>query len=141
VAVDFNIIHLRYQRPGSRVHRVVADAMRLPLRDGAVDLVTSSHFFHHFSPDENAAILGDALRAARRGVIVNDTRRHRLPLLFVQLLCVLRLFGRITRYDAPASIRRGYTDAEAREIGRKVNGSTVETTRIWPFRFGLLLWK
>ncbi len=141
VAFDFNIIHLRYRRDGSRVHRVVADAMRLPLRDGAVDLITSSHFFHHFSPDQNAGILRDALRAARRCVIVNDTRRHRLPLLFVQLLCVLRLFGRITRFDAPASIRRGYTDAEAREIGGMASAPTVETTRIWPFRFGLLLWK
>src|SRR5260221_4149349 len=87
VAVDFNIIHLRYRRGGSRVHRVAADAMKLPFRDGAVDLVTSAHFLHHFSPDQNIAILRDALRTARRGVIVNDTRRHRLPLLFVQLLC------------------------------------------------------
>lgn len=141
IAVDFNIVHLRYRRAGSRVHRVVADAARLPLRDGAVDFVTSAHFLHHFSPDENIAILRDALRAAQRGVIVNDTRRHRFPLLFVQLLCALRLFGRITRYDAPASIRRGYTDTEAREIGRKTNARTVETTRIWPFRFGLFLWK
>ena len=141
IAIDFNIIHLRYRQAGSRVHRVVADATRLPLRDGAVDLVTSAHFFHHFTPDENVAILRDALRAARRGVIVNDTRRHRLPLLFVQLLCALRLFGRITRSDAPASVRRGYTDDEAGEIGRKVNPSTVDTTRIWPFRFGLFLWK
>jgi ubiquinone/menaquinone biosynthesis C-methylase UbiE len=141
VAVDFNIIHLRYRREGSRVHRVVADAARLPLRDGAVDLVTSAHFLHHFTPDENVTILRDALRASRRAVIVNDTRRHRLPLLFVQLLCALRIFGRITRYDAPASIRRGYTDLEARDIGRKANPSTVETIRVWPFRFGLFLWK
>jgi ubiquinone/menaquinone biosynthesis C-methylase UbiE len=141
VAVDFNVIHLLYQRAGSRVHRVVADAMQLPFRDDAVDFVTSAHFLHHFSPEQNVAILSDALRAARRGVIVNDTRRHRLPLLFVQLLCVLRLFGRITRYDAPASIRRGYNDVEAREIGQKVAPSSVDTVRIWPFRFGLFLWK
>lgn len=141
IAVDFNIVHLRYRQAGSRVHRVVADATRLPLRDGAVDIVTSAHFMHHFTPDENVAILRDALRAVRRGVIVNDTRRHRFPLLFVQALCALRLFGRITRYDAPASIRRGYTDAEAIEIGRRTSASAVETTRIWPFRFGLFLWK
>jgi hypothetical protein len=74
-------------------------------------------------------------------VVVNDTRRHRLPLLFVQLLCVLRLFGRITRYDAPASVRRGYTDSEAREIGARTKAAKVETHRIWPFRFGLFLWR
>ncbi len=141
IAFDFNIVHLRYQRRGSRVHRVVADALHLPLREGAVDVVTSAHFFHHFTPDQNAAILRDALRAARRAVVINDTQRARIPLLVTQLLGWLRLVGRITRYDAPASVRRGYTDAEAREIAAKMPAARVQTTRIWPYRFGLFLWK
>jgi ubiquinone/menaquinone biosynthesis C-methylase UbiE len=141
IAFDFNIVHLRYQHNGARVHRVVADALNLPLRDGAVDIVTSAHFFHHFSPDQNAAILNDALRAARRAVVVNDTQRARIPLLVTQLLGWLRLVGRITRYDAPASVRRGYTDTEAREIGAKTAAARMQTTRIWPYRFGLFLWK
>src|ERR1700682_6315653 len=151
IAIDFNIVHLRYgaiagngsvpRLTKPRVHRVVADATRLPLRDNAVDVVTSAHFFHHFTPDQNAAILGDGLRAARRAVVVNDTRRHRLPLLFTQLLGVLRLVGRITRFDAPGSVRRGYTDAEAREIAARTKAAKVETTRVWPYRFGLFLWK
>jgi hypothetical protein len=118
----------------------VADAEHLPLRDGAVDVVTSAHFFHHFSPEQNAAILRDSLRAAKRVVIVNDTRRHRVPLLVTQLLGWLRLVGRITRYDAPASIRRGYTDKEAGAIGATTGAARVETVRVWPYRFGLILW-
>jgi hypothetical protein len=166
IAFDFNIVHLRFQRAdsgphpsgvsaqadtrypipdlphnGRRVHRVVADALHLPLRDGAVDVVTSAHFFHHFSPDQNASILNDALRAARRAVVINDTQRARIPLLVTQLLGWLRLVGRITRYDAPASVRRGYTHTEAREIGVKTPAGRVQTTRIWPYRFGLVLWK
>lgn len=141
IAFDFNIVHLRYQHDGPRVHRVVADALQLPLRDGAVDIVTSAHFFHHFSPEQNAAILSDALRATRRAVVINDTQRARVPLLVTQLLGWLRLVGRITRYDAPASVRRGYTDAEAREIGATTPAANVQTTRIWPYRFGLFLWK
>jgi ubiquinone/menaquinone biosynthesis C-methylase UbiE len=140
IAVDFNIVHLAQAR-GARLHRVVADATRLPLRDDSVDVITSAHFFHHFTPAENAAILGDALRAARRAVVVNDTERHRLPLAFVLLLGALRLVGRITRYDAPASVRRAYTPAEARAVGEKTAARKVETTTIVPFRFGLLLWK
>jgi ubiquinone/menaquinone biosynthesis C-methylase UbiE len=141
VGVDFKIDHLLYLRNRSRARRVVADARRLPFRTGAADIVTSAHFFHHFTPDENAAILSEALRVARRGVIVNDTRRHYVPLLMVQTMAALRVVGRITRSDAPGSIRRGYTMAEAREIGERVPANRVETIRAWPFRFGLLLWK
>lgn len=141
VAIDFNIVHLAYARNGSRAHRVVADALHLPLRPNAVDVVTSSHFFHHFSPEQNASILDESLRAAKRGVIVNDTRRHVIPFLFVKLLGWFHLVGRITRYDAPASVRRGYTDDEARAIGAKTEAAKVESRRVWPFRFGLILWK
>jgi ubiquinone/menaquinone biosynthesis C-methylase UbiE len=49
IAIDFNIAHLR-QAP-THLHRVVADAMHLPLRDSSVDVITSAHFFHHFSPE------------------------------------------------------------------------------------------
>src|SRR6185503_4427888 len=120
VGIDFKIDHLLYLRDGSHVNRVVADAHRLPFRDGSVDVVTSSHFFHHFSPDENAQILGESLRVARKGVAVNDTRRHYGPLLFVRFIAALRLVGRITRFDAPASVLRGYTVAEAREVAGRV---------------------
>jgi ubiquinone/menaquinone biosynthesis C-methylase UbiE len=120
--------------------RVVGDAKRLPFRDGAVDVVTSAHFFHHFSPDENVAILGESLRVSQQGVTVNDTRRSYVPLLFVQLLGALRLIGRITRNDAPASVRQAYTVPEAHEIARRT-GATYEILTMWPFRLGLILWK
>ena len=141
IATDIKIDHLLYGRESSRSLRVVADATRLPFRDNAVDAVTSSHFFHHFTPDENVVILREALRACRIGVAINDTRRHYAPLLFVLLLSALRLVGRITRFDAPASVRRGYTLAEARAVGERVGAARVKVMRAFPFRFGLMLWK
>ena len=141
IGLDFKIDHLLYMRNGSAVARVVGDATQLPFRDGAVDVVTSAHFFHHFSPDGNETILREALRVARHGVTVNDTRRHYVPLLFVLLLSALRLFGRITRYDAPASVRQAYTVAEARAIAERVGARRYEIVRMWPFRLGILLWK
>jgi ubiquinone/menaquinone biosynthesis C-methylase UbiE len=139
IGLDFKIDHLLYMREDSRVLRVVGDAHRLPFRDGAVDLVTSSHFFHHFSPDENVGIARESLRVSRKGVAVTDTRRHFAPLLFVLLLGALRLVGRITRYDAPASVRQGYTLSEVREIVRRVGGGRV--VRKMPFRWAMLLTK
>jgi ubiquinone/menaquinone biosynthesis C-methylase UbiE len=141
VAVDIKIEHLSYLRNGSKAVRVVADATQLPFRSDAVDAVTSSHFFHHFTPEENGVILREALRVSRRGVVVNDTRRHYAPLLFVKLIAALRLVGRITRFDAPASVLRGYTVKEARAIGEKAGAAKVKAVRAWPYRFGLMLWK
>jgi ubiquinone/menaquinone biosynthesis C-methylase UbiE len=140
IGLDFKLDHLLYLRDGSRVLRVVGDANRLPFRDGAVDLVTSSHFFHHFSPAENAGILRESLRVSRKGVAVTDTRRHYAPLLFVLLLGALRLVGRITRYDAPASVRQGYTLSEVREIARGA-GAKWKVVRKMPYRWAMLLSK
>jgi hypothetical protein len=140
VGVDFKIEHLRYFRDAS-IHRVVGDALRLPFRDNAADVVTSAHFFHHFSPEQNAQILTESLRVAKKGVVVNDTRRHILPLLFILLLCVIRVFGRITRSDAPGSIRRGYTVDEVNAIVDNIQAKKKAIIKAWPFRFGILLWK
>jgi hypothetical protein len=139
IGVDLNIKHLLYQRHRSRALRVVADAAQLPFRDGSVDVVTSSHFFHHFEPDENAAILRGALRIARLGAIASDTERHRLPYLFVKFLGTFHLVGRITAYDAPASVARGYTADEARAVGEMTDAARVEVVTMTPFRFGLFI--
>ncbi len=141
IGMDFKIDHLLYERNGSRVLRVVGDAHRLPFRDGAVDLVTSAHFFHHFSAEENAGILRDSLRVSRKGVAVNDTRRHIAPLLFVLLIGALRLVGRITRHDAPASVRQGYTIPEVRKIAPLAGAARWKVVRKMPFRWAMLLWK
>ncbi len=141
VGVDFKIDHLLYMRSGSQVRRVVASALRLPFLNNAFEIVTSAHFFHHLTPEQNAAMLEEALRVTRRGVVINDTRRHYVPYLFTRLLGALRLVGRITRNDAPASILRGYTIDEVRAIAATVEAARVEVVRAWPYRFGLLLWK
>jgi hypothetical protein len=146
IGLDFKIDHLLYAGEVSRngfhkIRRVVGDARRLPFRDGSVDVATSAHLVHHFTPDENAEILRDSLRIVRRGVAVNDTERHRLPLLFIRLLGLLRLIGRITRFDGPASVLRGYTPGEARAIANRTGASRVAIARMHPFRIGILLWK
>ena len=139
IAVDWNIRHLLYQRNTSHARRVVADARRLPFRDNAADAVTSSHFFHHFTPEENVEILRESLRVARVGVAMTDTRRHPAPLLFTLLLRWLHLVGRITAFDAPASIRRGYTTSEARAIAERVAPAIVKNYA--PFRWAIFLRK
>lgn len=144
VGLDFRIEHLlfgrRFDGP-KRIVRVVGDVHCLPFRDGSIDVVTSGHLFHHFSPDENREILDEALRVARRGVGVNDTIRHRAPLAFIRLLSFAGFFSRVTRSDAPASVMQGYTRSEARAIAKRTKASGSTDFDIVPYRFGLILWK
>lgn len=140
VAIDLRLEHLLYMRDGSNVRRVAADAMHLPFRRSAADIITTAHFLHHLSEEENVTMLREAMQIVRLGIIINDTQRHWVPLLFVRLLGWLHLVGRITRNDAPASILRGYTVDEARALAARVPAARREVVRLWPFRFGLLLW-
>jgi hypothetical protein len=143
VGLDFKIDHLLYGRaiaPGDALP-VAGNALQLPFRDNSVDVVTSSHFFHHFTLEENVAVLKEGLRVARMAVIVNDTTRNRIPYLFVRLLAAARLVGRITREDAPASVLRGYTVPEARAVAAGTRTHRWRVERLLPFRFGLILWK
>jgi ubiquinone/menaquinone biosynthesis C-methylase UbiE len=141
VAVDWNIRHLLYGRGASRARRVVADARSLPFRDNAADAVTSSHFFHHFTPEENVEIVRESLRVARAGVAMTDTLRHAVPLLFTLMLRWFHLVGRITAFDAPASVRRGYTISEVEEIARQSGAARIVVEDYVPYRWGMLLWK
>ena len=140
IALDFKFDHLAYLRD-MPVHRVVADARKMPFRSGSVDAVTSAHFFHHFSPEENVEILRESLRVARKAVAVNDTRRHIIPLFVTRLLAALHLVGRITRFDAPASVRQGYTLEEARAIAGRTGAARSDVIRLFPYRMGIVLWK
>ena len=140
IGLDINISHLLYRRtPG--IQHVVGDARQLPFRDDSVDVVTAAHFIHHFAPEDASPLFREWLRVGKRGVIVNDTLRHYVPLVVVLLLAKLRLVGRITRFDAPASVRRGYTIAEARSFAEDAGAARAEVVHAWPFRFGILLWK
>ena len=143
IGLDWNYRHLRYgaRRWPSPVVRVAGDAFRLPIRDEAVDVVTSSHFAHHFTPDENVTILRESLRVSRLGVAVTDTRRHRVPLLFIRLMGAIGAVGEITRFDGPASVVRGYTIPEVTAFAGKAGAPRFEIGRAMPFRWVLILWK
>lgn len=142
IGLDRNVRHLAYGRAtGERgVPRIAADAFHLPVRAGSVDIVASSHFFHHFSAEENKAIVRESLRVARIAVAFTDTRRHYAPLLFVRLLGALGLVGPITKSDAPASVLQGYTLSEMRAFANILGvGSRTDVFRLMPYRFGLVV--
>lgn len=55
---------------GHRMHTLVCDAAQVPLPDGTVDTVTAMHLLEHLEPGRGDAVLAEALRLARRRVII-----------------------------------------------------------------------
>jgi ubiquinone/menaquinone biosynthesis C-methylase UbiE len=126
--------------PQASVPAIAGDALRLPFRDGAFDVVSCSLLAHHFEPDTLVTFAQESLRVSRQAVLINDLIRSRLHLLLVYL--GLPLFhSRITWHDAPASVKRSYTCAEMRRFMADTNASKVEVSRHFLFRIGVLLWK
>lgn len=126
--------------PGKGTPAVSGDAMRLPFRDDAFDVVSCSLFAHHFEPETLPLIAKEAMRVAKRAVLINDLIRSRLHVALVY--AGLPLFAsRITRHDAPASVRRAYTIAEMKSLLAGVPARHVDVSKHFLFRMGVLMWK
>jgi SAM-dependent methyltransferase len=95
---------------------VAGDAANLPFGDAAFDVVTCNLALHHFEPDMACTLLRELRRVARVVPVVCDLRRS--PLAFVAALAWSRgaSRNRLTRHDAPLSVRRAYTPREARAL-------------------------
>ena len=55
---------------GLQVTTLVCDAARIPVPDGWANTVSVIHLLEHVSPDQGRAVIGEALRVARRQVVV-----------------------------------------------------------------------
>ncbi len=137
VLLDRAASHLRSAN-GTR--RVVGDAQALPFADSSFDLVACSLLAHHLEPGELAHFVNEAQRVARLAVLINDLRRHPLHLALVYAGFPLYR-SRITRHDAPASVRRAYTPAEMWAILRDTRTARTEIQRHYLYRMGVSAWK
>ncbi|GAA0504363.1 SAM-dependent methyltransferase [Saccharopolyspora subtropica] len=55
---------------GQRLRTLVCDATRVPLPDRSVDTVTAVHLLEHMDAEQGDAVLAEALRLARRRIVV-----------------------------------------------------------------------
>ena len=138
--LDRSLAHLKN---GSATHagqRVVGDALALPFRDQSFDIVGCGLFAHHLEPDEVEEFVNEGLRVAKIAVVINDLVRDPLHLAAVYAgVPVYR--SRITRHDAPVSVRRAYTQEEILDILGRTRASRVEFSRHYFFRMGVVAWK
>lgn len=136
VVLDRAPTHLGALHPG-----VCADALALPFRDNSFDAVGCSLFLHHLESEEIVRFVREGLRVARHAFLIHDLRRHPLHLALSYLGTPLYR-SRITRHDAPASVRRAYTVEEIGKILEPVAAtSNIEIRKFYFFRMGVTIWK
>lgn len=119
---------------------LVADALALPFPNSAFDLISCSLFVHHLSPDQVTQFARESLRVCRVSVLINDLIRHPLHLALVYAGTPLYR-SRLTRHDAPASVRQAYTIEEMREFFQHAGAASVEIQRHYLYRMGVIAWK
>ena len=140
IRVDVTLLDRSTSHLGQQFPAVAADALRMPFPDNSFDVVSCSLFLHHLEPQEIRAFASEALRVARVAVLANDLRRSPL-----HLACVYAGYAfyrsRLTRHDAPVSVRRSYTVDELEDLLRDTPAAKVEIDNSYFFRLGATLWK
>ena len=136
IASDCSAQMLELAREQIADHRDITlaryDARAVPLPDKSVDIVLCSLSLHHFPPVDAMRVLREMNRLARRGFILNDLRRSRLGYFAAWLAARLTTRNRLTRNDAPLSVRRAYTPQELEELLTRagIHDATI-STHLW----------
>jgi len=125
---------------GNGGRSVVADALTLPFGENSFDLVSSALFAHHLCPEELIRFVNESLRVCRKAVLINDLIRSPIHLALVYSGFPLYR-SRLTRNDAPASVRQAYTQDEMQDILRRTNAARVEIDSYYLYRMGVIAWK
>jgi SAM-dependent methyltransferase len=121
---------------------LVGDALGLPFRDGAFDLVSCSLFAHHLDPSQLPRFVREALRVCRRAVLINDLVRHPVHLALVYASFPI-MRSRVAWLDGLTSVRRAYVPDEIRGALSPALSpeARMEISRRYLFRMGVIVWK
>jgi SAM-dependent methyltransferase len=101
-----------------RLSFVEGDGEALPFASRAFDVVMCSLTLHHCEPPATVRMLREMRRVAGLTPLVCDLRRSVLAYAGALAFAFLSSSNRLTRHDAPLSVRRAYTPAEALDLAR-----------------------
>ena len=132
VGLDIKLLHLQAAPPS--IHRVVADVHALPFPPRSFDVVTASLFMHHFDAPQLPGVLRSLFALCRRGLVVNDLHRARVPYLFGRATFRLLLRSPVSVDDGLVSIRRAFTPEDLRQGFVDAGIPQVAVRRTWPYR-------
>ena len=133
------MIDIARRRTGSedRLTFVCGEGERLPFDDGAFDVVTATLALHHFEPPAAQELLREMRRVARLTPIVGDLSRSRFAFAATWLWARATTRNRLTRHDAPLSVRRAYEPSEALALAREAGWRAPRIRREPFFRMTL----
>lgn len=101
------------------IDTVFGCATALPFHCGGVDIVLMAQLLHHFDDDTAIAILREAHRVARLGVIVTDLRPAPGAAFGFRLAATLLGLHRVTIADGVTSLARGRPAAALADLARR----------------------
>jgi len=140
VRVEFVVLERSRFHLDGNGRTVAGDALALPFRNDSFDLVGSSLLVHHLEPGEVVRFINESLRVARLASLINDLRRSPAHLALVYTGFALYR-SRLTRHDAPASVRRAYTVEELRDLLHATRAARVEIRKHYLYRIAAIAWK
>jgi len=121
------------------LEKINSDAFKLPFKNNSCDIVHTALFLHHFSEGELHFLLKEFLRAARKGIIINDLQRSYLALLGIKILTVLFSKSEMVKNDAPLSVKRGFTKLEMLKLLTDVGVTNFVIKKKWAFRWMVVI--
>ena len=125
--------HLR-----ERINLRAADVFDLESgSNGGFDVVVASSLLHHFYADDAVRMLRVMDRAASMGLVINDLHRHLLAYSAIQGIARLLPVSEMFRHDGPASVRRGFTPGELRDLAAEAGLVRYRVRRYWAYRLVL----
>jgi hypothetical protein len=96
--------------------------------------VTASLFLHHFDGSEVARVLAALYALCRRGLVVNDLHRARVPYIFGRAVFPWLFRSPVSVADGLVSIRRAFRPAELRQAFEDAGIPRVRVGRRFPYR-------
>lgn len=141
LGIDVHPTTIRFAAETTAAHHEIAlvqsDVLALPFKRGSFHYVLASQLLHHFDQDDVLSILQELFSLATHGVIIGDLIRSPLAYAGAFLLARLMTRNRLTRHDAPVSVRRAFSLEELRSL-RTAAGLSYAIHRHFPFRFCLV---
>lgn len=126
------IDYAKKRTKGLPVQYVISD-YKLAYFDSPPDIIFNSLFCHHFKEDELVFMLQWMRHNSRMGFFINDLHRH--PLAFLSIKLLTKLFSKsfMVKYDAPLSVRRGFTKQDWKLLFEQA-GLQASVEWKWAFR-------